>query len=38
LLPKAVPETDDACDALALAITHAHHRSSVVLRLAVGGV
>lgn len=38
LLPKAVPETDDACDALALAITHAHHRSSVVLRLAAGGV
>lgn len=38
LLPKAVPETDDACDALALAITHAHHRSSVALRLAAGGV
>jgi crossover junction endodeoxyribonuclease RuvC len=34
LLPKADPETDDACDALALAITHAHHRTSVVLRLA----
>lgn len=37
LLPKADPETDDACDALALAITHAHHRTSVALRLAAGG-
>jgi crossover junction endodeoxyribonuclease RuvC len=38
LLPKASPETDDACDALALAITHAHHRTSVMLRFAAGGV
>jgi len=36
LLPKAEPETDDACDALALAITHAHHRTSVTLRIAAG--
>jgi len=26
LLPKAAPETPDAADALAVAITHAHHR------------
>ncbi len=26
LLPKAQPETDDAADALAVAITHAHYR------------
>ncbi len=26
LLPKAAPETADAADALAVAITHAHHR------------
>lgn len=38
LLPKATPETDDACDALALAITHAHHRTSAVLRLGAGGL
>lgn len=36
LLPKAEPETDDACDALALAITHAHHRTSVTLRVVAG--
>ncbi len=34
LLPKSEPETDDACDALAVAITHAHHRSSAWLRMA----
>jgi len=32
LLPKAMPETEDAADALAIAITHAHHRTSVILR------
>jgi crossover junction endodeoxyribonuclease RuvC len=32
LLPKAVPDTDDAADALAIAVTHAHHRQSVVVR------
>lgn len=37
LLPKADPETEDACDALAIAITHAHHRSAPVLRVAAGG-
>jgi crossover junction endodeoxyribonuclease RuvC len=26
LLPKAKPDSDDAADALAIAITHAHHR------------
>ena len=31
LLPKADPRTDDAADALAIAVTHAHHRQSVVL-------
>ena len=37
LLPKAVPESEDAADALAVAITHAHHRSAPALRLAAGG-
>ncbi|RTL74554.1 MAG: crossover junction endodeoxyribonuclease RuvC [Bradyrhizobiaceae bacterium] len=31
LLPKAQPATPDAADALAIAITHAHHRQSVAL-------
>jgi crossover junction endodeoxyribonuclease RuvC len=31
LLPKADPRTDDAADALAIAVTHAHHRRSVIL-------
>ena len=34
LLPKADPKTEDAADALAIAVTHAHHRSSVLLRVA----
>ena len=34
LLPKAAPETEDATDALAIAVTHAHHRQSAVLRVA----
>jgi crossover junction endodeoxyribonuclease RuvC len=34
LLPKADPQSDDAADALAIAVTHAHHRQSVVLRMA----
>jgi crossover junction endodeoxyribonuclease RuvC len=34
LLPKADPATHDAADALAIAVTHAHHRQSVVLRAA----
>jgi crossover junction endodeoxyribonuclease RuvC len=36
LLPKADPETEDACDALAIAVCHAHHRSAPALRLAAG--
>jgi crossover junction endodeoxyribonuclease RuvC len=34
LLPKADPRTHDAADALAIAITHAHHRQSLLLRVA----
>jgi crossover junction endodeoxyribonuclease RuvC len=34
LLPKADPRSDDAADALAVAITHAHHRGSPLLRVA----
>jgi crossover junction endodeoxyribonuclease RuvC len=34
LLPKADPKSHDAADALAIAITHAHHRQSVVLKIA----
>ena len=36
LLPKAMPGSHDAADALAIAITHAHHRRSVALRVAQG--
>jgi crossover junction endodeoxyribonuclease RuvC len=32
LLPKATPQSEDAADALAIAVTHAHHRQSAVLR------
>ncbi len=38
LLPKAEPASADAADALAIAITHAHHRSSATLRLKVAGL
>jgi len=34
LLPKADPASDDAADALAIAVTHAHHRRSPVLKAA----
>jgi crossover junction endodeoxyribonuclease RuvC len=34
LLPKAAPETEDAADALAVAVTHAHHRQSPLSRIA----
>src|SRR5947207_4069834 len=34
LLPKADPKTADAADALAIAITHAHHRVSPTFKLA----
>jgi crossover junction endodeoxyribonuclease RuvC len=37
LLPKAEPKSADAADALAIAITHAHHRQSAMLRLRVVG-
>lgn len=38
LMPKADPQTDDAADALAIAICHAHHRQSVdILSRVVGG-
>jgi crossover junction endodeoxyribonuclease RuvC len=35
LLPKAAPDSDDAADALAIAIAHAHHRQSAALTRAV---
>ena len=38
LLPKAEPKSPDAADALAIAITHAHHRQSPALRLKVVGI
>jgi len=34
LLPKADPRSDDAADALAIAVCHAHHRQSAILRSA----
>ena len=34
LLPRADPPSDDAADALAIAVTHAHHRQSVMLKVA----
>jgi crossover junction endodeoxyribonuclease RuvC len=34
LLPKADPQTEDAADALAIAVTHAHHRQSLMLKVA----
>jgi crossover junction endodeoxyribonuclease RuvC len=36
LLPKADPQSDDAADALAIAVTHAHHRQSVILKVVAG--
>ena len=38
LLPKAEPMSPDAADALAIAITHAHHRQNAALRLKVVGI
>ena len=38
LLPKAEPKSADAADALAVAITHAHHRGSAALELRVVGL
>ena len=37
LLPKAEPTSADAADALAITITHAHHRGSAALRLRMVG-
>ncbi len=37
LLPKAEPPSADAADALAIAITHAHHRQSTALPAQGGG-
>ena len=34
LLPKADPKSEDAADALAIAVCHAHHRQSAVLKSA----
>jgi crossover junction endodeoxyribonuclease RuvC len=34
LLPQAAPSSHDAADALAVAVTHAHHRQSAVLQAA----
>jgi crossover junction endodeoxyribonuclease RuvC len=33
LLPKADPRSEDAADALAIAVTHAHHRTSILLKV-----
>src|SRR3954464_14263850 len=38
LLPKADPASADAADALAIAITHAHHRQGAALRARVAGL
>jgi crossover junction endodeoxyribonuclease RuvC len=35
LLPKADPQSEDAADALAIAVTHAHHRASALLKVAM---
>jgi crossover junction endodeoxyribonuclease RuvC len=34
LLPKADPQSEDAADALAIAVCHAHHRTSMMLKVA----
>ena len=33
LLPKADPQSEDAADALAIAVCHAHHRTSVMMKV-----
>lgn len=38
LMPKATFATDDAADALAIALTHAHHRGSAAARLAAASL
>ncbi|MEN3791129.1 crossover junction endodeoxyribonuclease RuvC [Fulvimarina sp. MAC3] len=37
LMPKATFDTDDAADAIAIAICHTHHRQSAQSRLAMAG-
>jgi crossover junction endodeoxyribonuclease RuvC len=34
LLPRADPASEDAADALAVAVTHAHHRQSILVKAA----
>ena len=34
LLPKADPQSEDAADALAIAVCHAHHRTSMLFKVA----
>lgn len=34
LLPRADPASEDAADALAVAVTHAHHRQSILIKAA----
>lgn len=36
LLPRCRPDSADAADALAVAVTHAHHRASTIARLTAG--
>jgi crossover junction endodeoxyribonuclease RuvC len=36
LLPKSAPRSEDAADALAIAVCHAHHRTSAILKAALG--
>ena len=38
LLPRAAPQSNDAADALAIAVTHAHHRGSAMLRAGMASV
>jgi len=38
LLPRAAPKSHDAADALAIAVTHAHHRTSPVMAASTGQV
>ena len=38
LLPRATFDSDDAADALAIAICHAHHRQSIQARLAAAAI
>jgi crossover junction endodeoxyribonuclease RuvC len=34
LLPKADPQSEDEADALAIAVCHAHHRTSIMMKVA----